>query len=81
MSAQAALSTVPDSGILHEFGVFDREGKMAQAAIREASMLIERNEPHGVGCWYDHTPHGHGLRETRTALAEALATFVVADIA
>ena len=63
-------------------------GLNVESALAEARAILAETEPepyHYISSpgalnmhahTWDHYPHGHGLKETRKALAEALAAFV-----
>lgn len=62
------------------------ETKDREASEREARAILAETEPEPY-CYpagalemhahtWDFYPHGHGLKETRSALAEALAAFL-----
>jgi len=58
-------------------GLAERE---ARAILEETEPIIYSDNPCGpVAPTWDAYSHGHGLRETRAALAEALAAFVADD--
>ena len=73
---RAAMST----GVSKTFD-YDQTENARAWALREAQMLVARNEPNHLGTAYARPSDYTGKPVELYALAEALAAFVVADIA
>ena len=77
------VSTINDSSLFADLS--DEQdaqftGFYAAAALREAEMLVARNEPHILGAAWARPEDYTGKPVEKYALMEALAAFVVADL-